>query len=68
MDKTTISTEIEAEDAVVTPARLNEVLKAVKTELVSVSVAGRERGRGFNPYDGQLGRTKQDLWGRRRRA
>jgi hypothetical protein len=69
MDKTLIKTQIEGEDAAAAaaaaPARLDEVLKIVKTELVSVSVAGRERGRGFNPYDGRLGRANRDVWGRR---
>jgi hypothetical protein len=63
-----LENESKVDDAAVRPARLNEVLKVVKTELVSVSVAGGERSRGFNPYDGQLGRTNRDLWGRRRRA
>jgi hypothetical protein len=44
------------------------VLKVVKVELVSASVGVRERGRGFNPYDGRLGRANRDVWGRRRRA
>jgi hypothetical protein len=66
MDKTLIKTQNEGEDAAAAPARLDEVLKIVKTELVSVSVAGRERGRGFNPYDGRLGRESRDVWGRRR--
>ena len=65
MDRTLIKTQIESEDPAVMPARLDEVLKIVKTELVSVSVAGRERGRGFNPYDGRLGRANRDVWGRR---
>jgi hypothetical protein len=50
------------------PQRLDEVLKVVKMELVSGSTAVHERGRGFNPYDGRLGRDSRDVWGRRRRS
>jgi hypothetical protein len=50
------------------PERLDEVLKVVKLELVSASASLRERGRGFNPYDGRLGRSSRDVWGRRRRS
>jgi hypothetical protein len=61
----------EAEEAAVPaapPERLDEVLKVVKLELVSASAGLRERGRGFNPYDGRLGRASRDVWGRRRRS
>ncbi|HEY6452916.1 MAG TPA: hypothetical protein VIX87_10005 [Steroidobacteraceae bacterium] len=50
------------------PPRLGEVLKVIKLELVTLRLNGRERGRGFNPYDGQLGRASRDPWSRRRRA
>lgn len=48
--------------------RLDEVLKMVKLELVSARAGGQERSRGFNPYDGRLGRPSRDPWSRRRRA
>lgn len=60
---------IEAGEAAATAApRLDAVLKVIKLELVSARVGGQERGRGFNPYDGQLGRVSRDPWSRRRRA
>jgi hypothetical protein len=60
---------IEARDATITAEpRLDAVLKVVKLELVSARVGGQERGRGFNPYDGRLGRASHDPWSRRRRA
>jgi hypothetical protein len=68
MDKTLEKNQIDAEDAAVAPPRLDEVLKVVKMELVSANVGGRERGRGFNPYDGRLGRSSRDVWERQRRA
>ncbi len=69
MDTTSETRQVERSDAAVAPPpRLHEVLKAVKLELVSASVGVRERGRGFNPYDGRLGRANRDVWGRRRRA
>jgi len=60
---------IEAGEAAAAAApRLDAVLKVVKLELVSARLGGQERGRGFNPYDGRLGRTSRDPWSRRRRA
>jgi hypothetical protein len=68
MDHRSNPDQIEPPRAPESPERLGEVLKMVKLELVSASVGARERGRGFNPYDGRLGSVREDLWGRRRRV
>jgi hypothetical protein len=69
MDNTLDDRSIEAGEAAATAApRLDAVLKVVKLELVSVRLGGQERGRGFNPYDGRLGRASRDPWSGRRRA
>ena len=68
MSNTLEDRKTEGEPAVADAPRLEAVLKVVKMELVSARVGGQERGRGFNPYDGNLGRTSRDPWSRRRRA
>jgi hypothetical protein len=68
MDRELEGTSTQSDSASAAPQRLEEVLKVVKLELVSASVGVRERGRGFNPYDGRLGRNNRDVWGKRRRA
>jgi hypothetical protein len=69
MSNTLDDRTIEAGDAAAAAApRLEAVLKAIKLELVSARVGGQERGQGFNPYDGRLGRASRDPWSRRRRA
>jgi len=47
--------------------RLDEVLEVVRVELVNAGLGGDER-RGFDPYNGRLGRTNRDIWGGRKRA
>jgi hypothetical protein len=69
MDKTSDDRSIESGEATAAAEpRLDAVLKTVKLELVSVRLGGQERGRGFNPYDGRLGRASRDPWSGRRRA
>jgi len=46
---------------------LDEVRDRVRLELDRDGFSD-ERGRGFDPYKGRLGRASRDIWGNRRRA
>jgi hypothetical protein len=50
------------------PQRKHEVVRNLKSELISALVANDENARGCNPYDNKLGRSARDVWGRARRA
>ena len=56
------------DDAAQVARRLEEVSARVKLELARDGFGPDARGRGFDPYDGRLGRTTRDIWGTRRRA
>jgi hypothetical protein len=69
MDTTSDAPRSGRSDAAEVPQqRLDEVVAVVRLELVNAGVGSDARTRGFNPYDGRLGRANRDLWGSRRRA